>query len=65
MKNEFPKYERILIKKFKYMHKLAGVYSKDEFVQAPLAQITWYHNIALMEKVSKNQERLWYAEKTL
>jgi hypothetical protein len=30
-------------------------------VQAPLAQITWYHNIALLEKVSSKPDRLWYA----
>jgi predicted nuclease of restriction endonuclease-like (RecB) superfamily len=30
-------------------------------VQATLAQITWYHNIALVEKATTAKERLWYA----
>ena len=34
-------------------------------MQAPLAQITWYHNIALVEKVSAPEERLWYARQTI
>lgn len=30
-------------------------------MQGPLAQITWYHNLALLEKVSTQANRLWYA----
>jgi predicted nuclease of restriction endonuclease-like (RecB) superfamily len=29
--------------------------------QAPLAQITWYHNLALLEKLTTPAHRLWYA----
>lgn len=47
------------------MRKFAETYPGAQFVQATLAQITWYHNIALMEKLSDNQERIWYAEKTI
>jgi predicted nuclease of restriction endonuclease-like (RecB) superfamily len=34
-------------------------------VQAPLAQITWYHNLALLEKLDRPEDRLWYAAKTI
>src|SRR5262245_6717500 len=30
-----------------------------------LAQIPWSHNIVLMEKLDKIEERMWYAHKTL
>jgi predicted nuclease of restriction endonuclease-like (RecB) superfamily len=30
-------------------------------VQAALPQITWYHKIALMEKLKNPEERAWYA----
>jgi hypothetical protein len=30
-------------------------------VQAALAQITWYHNLALLEKLADPADRLWYA----
>jgi hypothetical protein len=30
-------------------------------VQASLAQLTWYHRIALMEKLHNPESRLWYA----
>ncbi len=34
-------------------------------MQAPLAQITWYHNIALLEKLDSQEERLWYARQAM
>jgi predicted nuclease of restriction endonuclease-like (RecB) superfamily len=34
-------------------------------LQAPLARITWYHNLTLLEKVKSPEERLWYAEQTI
>lgn len=34
-------------------------------MQAPLAQISWYHHIALMDKVSNKDERLWYINATI
>ena len=30
-------------------------------MQAPLAQLPWYHQIALVEKLHDNETRLWYA----
>ena len=30
-------------------------------VQASLAQLTWYHRIALIEKLHNPESRLWYA----
>ncbi len=32
---------------------------------APIFTIPWGHNVVLMEKVKKNDERLWYAQKAL
>ena len=48
------------------MAKFAAAYpndENDEFVQQPVAQIPWGHNITLLDKLSDNKERLWYAEK--
>lgn len=41
--------------------RLFGRMSGPGIVQGPLARITWYHNIALLEKVSAKDDRLWYA----
>ena len=46
----------------KYMAKFALRFPDKEIVQAALAQITWYHHIALMDKVKNADEHIWYAE---
>ena len=45
------------------MRKFAEEYSEIEFVQEVLAQITWYNNITLIEKVKDRSERNWYVTK--
>ena len=65
LKKEFPDMKGFSPRNLKYMRKFAEIWTDYEFVQAPLAQITWYHNIALLEKLKDNNKRLWYAEKTI
>jgi predicted nuclease of restriction endonuclease-like (RecB) superfamily len=45
----------------KYMRAFAEAWPDEAIVQAVLAQITWYHNLALLEKLKSPDERLWYA----
>jgi predicted nuclease of restriction endonuclease-like (RecB) superfamily len=49
----------------KYMRAFAAAWPDASIVQAPLAQITWYHNIALLERLDDAESRLWYARQTL
>ena len=49
----------------KYMRTFASLWENAEIVQAPLAQLSWYHHIALIEKLSTPDERRWYAQKTV
>ena len=41
------------------------MFTENEFVQAPLAQLTWYHLQTLMDKIPNKDAYLWYAGKTL
>lgn len=47
------------------MTKFAAKNPNKQFVQEVLAQITWYHNITLMDKVKDADVTLWYAKKTI
>lgn len=58
----FPESKGYSVRNLKYMSKLAARFSDREFVQAALAQITWYHHIALMDKVKNADEHVWYAK---
>ena len=45
----------------KYMRSFAKAWPREAIVQAPLAQLPWYHHIALLEKLDDSATRLWYA----
>ena len=49
----------------KYMRKFAETWPEQKIVQEVLAQIPWYHNLALLEKLDDVDTRLWYAQKTV
>ena len=49
----------------KYMRAFAEAYPEAEFVQQAAAQIPWFHNCILLDKVKNPKERLWYISKTI
>ena len=59
----FPDMRGLSPRNLKYMRAFAAAWPEREVVQEVLAQITWYHNIALLEKVDDRTVRLWYAAK--
>ena len=65
LRHAFPEMKGFSPRNLKYMRAFAETYPDEQFVQEVLAQITWYHNITLMEKVKSENERLWYAQKTI
>lgn len=65
LKMEFPNIQGFSIRNLKYMKKIALEYPDFEFVQEVLAQITWYHNVILMDKIKNTEERKWYINETI
>ena len=65
LQREFPEMKGFSSRNLKYMRAFAQSYADEQIVQEVLAQVTWYHNIALLEKLKSPEERLWYAQKTV
>ncbi len=65
LKGAFPDMTGFSPRNLKYMRKFAESWPDRSIVQEVLAQITWYHNLALLEKASTPEIRLWYARKTV
>ncbi len=63
LREAFPDMKGLSPRNLKYMRAFAEAWPDRAIVQGPLAQITWYHNIALIEKLNDPDERLWYARK--
>ena len=65
MKSAFPEMKGFSPRNLKYMRAFAEAWPEVEFVQEVLAQITWYHNLTLLEKLDRQEYRVWYAKATL
>lgn len=65
LRHSFPNMQGFSSRNLKYMRALAEAWPDEAIVQEPLAQITWYHNLTILEKVKEQQERLWYARQTI
>jgi predicted nuclease of restriction endonuclease-like (RecB) superfamily len=65
LRQAFPEMKGFSRTNLLYMRAFAEAYPDEQIVQAVLGQITWYHNIALLDKLKSLEERLWYAQKTV
>jgi predicted nuclease of restriction endonuclease-like (RecB) superfamily len=65
IKLEFPNSTGYSVRNLKYMRKFSKMFPEIEIVQAPLAQLTWYHLQALMDKVPNKDMYIWYAGKVI
>jgi predicted nuclease of restriction endonuclease-like (RecB) superfamily len=60
LKREFPDMKGLSRSNLLYMRAFAQAWPHEEFVQAVLGQLSWYHQIALIEKLKSPAEREWY-----
>lgn len=65
LKEAFPEMSGFSARNLKYMRKFAESWPEKQIVQDLLAQISWYHNLALLEKLKDRDLRVWYARKTI
>ncbi|MGP8254425.1 MAG: DUF1016 N-terminal domain-containing protein [Methanoregula sp.] len=63
--HEFPDMKGFSVRNLKYMRAFAETWHDAAIVQELLAQITWYHHIALLDKVKDAKEREWYIRQTI
>jgi len=61
----FPDLRGLSPRNLKYMRAFAAAWPDRQIVQEALAQITWYHNLALLEKLDSPETRLWYARQAV
>lgn len=64
LRESFPDMRGFSSRNLMYMRSFAAAWPKRAIVQEPLAQLPWYHHIALLEKLDTAGERLWYARRS-
>lgn len=62
---DFPGVSGFSVRNLKYMRKFAEVYPDLQFVQTLLAQLPWWHNLLLLEKLKDSFAREWYAQEAI
>lgn len=62
LRETFPDMQGLSPRNLKYMRAFAAAWPDASIVQGPLAQIGWYQNIALLERIADPSVRLWYAQ---
>ena len=65
LKDAFPDMSGFSPRNIKYMRKFAECWSDFEIVQQVVAQIPWRTNRMLLDKLDTQEERIWYAYKTI
>lgn len=61
----FPDMKGFSPRNLKYMRAFADAWPDVEFVQEVLAQLPWYHQLALLDKLANPETRRWYATKAI
>lgn len=61
LRREFPDMKGFSLRNLRYMRSFAEAWPDGPILQAPLAKLTRYHNIALIEKLPSPDVRLWHA----
>jgi len=65
LRQAFPDMAGLSARNLNYMRAFAAAWTDREILQAPLAQLTWYHHLALIEKLDEKPVRLWYAARAV
>ena len=61
----FPDMQGFSPRNLKYMRAFAEAWPDEQFVQGVLAQLPWYHHLALLDKLPGPETRRWYAAKAI
>ena len=65
LKKEFPEIKGFSPRNLKYMRSFAAIWQDNEKVQRLAAQIPWFHNCLIIDKISDIEEREWYISQTI
>jgi len=65
LSTEFPDMKGFSSRNLKYMRKFAETYPDFEFVQQVAAQIPWTQNMVIMDKLSDENQKIWYIKKSI
>lgn len=61
----FPEMKGFSERNLKYMRRFADLWPDRSIVQQAAAQLPWWHNVILMDKLPSDADRQWYVQKAV
>lgn len=65
LRDSFPDMSGFSPRNLKYMRAFASAWPNSKIVQRTVAQLPWRSNLALLDRLSDSNVRLWYAQETI
>lgn len=65
LRSAFPEMKGFSPRNLKYMRAFSEAWPDEPFVQEVLAQLPWYHQLALLDKLPGPETRRWYAAQAI
>jgi len=65
LRREFPEMKGLSSRNLKYMRAFYKAYPDEAIVQQLAAQIPWFHNCVLLDKVKSQEKRIWYIRQNI
>lgn len=65
LRNLFPNMKGFSRTNLLYMRSFAESWADEQIVQQAVGQLPWGHNLVLLDKLSTQEARIWYAKKTI
>jgi predicted nuclease of restriction endonuclease-like (RecB) superfamily len=65
LRNLFPNMKGFSRTNLLYMRSFAESWADKQIVQQAVGQLPWGHNLVLLDKLSTQEARIWYAKKTI
>lgn len=62
LRREFPSLKGLSARNLKYMRAFAQAYPESQIMQQAAAQIPWFHNCVILDKVKDAAARQWYLQ---
>lgn len=65
LRSAFPEMKGFSPRNLKYMRAFAEAWPEEAIVQQLAAQLPWFHNCVLLDKLQSDKDRRWYAKATV
>ena len=65
LRSSFPSLKGFSVRNLRYMQRFAREVPDERILQTVSAELSWSHNVLLLDKLKEKKQRLWYAQEAI